>query len=167
MKRIYTGDISERHKAAAKRYRETHPEKVKSYNEQYKAAHKDELSEAFRIYYLTHHNEMLERAKIRRTEHPEDKRKSSRKRKSMRRQAICELSVKEIHELLKECLFCKSKDNLTLAHNIPVSRGGNTTKENTFCLCVSCNSRMNTNTIEELIDKGKLRKDQESYSWIR
>lgn len=165
--RIYPGDKAERSRAATKRYRDSHPEKVKDYLTKYRAEHKDELSDSFRKYYLEHHDEMLERARKRRAEHPEDKRVSSRKRKAIVRGSNCELTTREIRELLTECLFCGSKEKLTLAHNIPVSRGGKTNKENTFCLCSSCNSRMNTMTLDELIDKRKIRKDQESYCWLR
>lgn len=167
MKRIYPGDKAERQIAASRRYRELHPEKVRAYNAKYKSEHKDEVSEMFRTYYLNNHDEMLERARKRRAEHPEDKRKSSRLRKILLKDSACEMSACEIQNVLTECLFCKSKDTLTLAHDIPVSRGGKTTKDNVFCLCASCNSRMNTFTIGELIDKGKLRKVQESYCWIR
>ena len=165
--RIYQGDKAERQRAASKKYRENHPDKVSAYMDKYREEHKDELSESFRKYYLSNHEAMLERARRRRVDHPEDKRMSSRKRKAARHGTICELLPDEIRVILTECLFCGSKENLTLAHNIPVSRGGHTVKENVFCLCASCNSRMNTKTLDELIAKRKIRKDQESYSWVR
>lgn len=38
---------------------------------------------------------------------------------------------------------------LTIAHDIPVSKGGNTTRANVFCLCQSHNSRMYQNTLAQ------------------
>lgn len=38
-----------------------------------------------------------------------------------------------------ECQYCGSKDNLTIDHVIPRSRGGQDTWENLVCSCSSCN----------------------------
>lgn len=37
-----------------------------------------------------------------------------------------------------QCLLCGSKDNLSIAHITPISRGGNSEIENLQILCVSC-----------------------------
>jgi hypothetical protein len=37
-----------------------------------------------------------------------------------------------------QCLVCGSKDNLTVAHITPISRGGNSEIENLQTLCISC-----------------------------
>lgn len=40
-----------------------------------------------------------------------------------------------------ECLYCRSKENLTIDHIKPVSRGGTDDIKNLQILCKSCNSR--------------------------
>ena len=162
---IYQGDKAERSRCAAKRYRENHRDSVSEYGKKYRADHKDDISEKYHQYYLDNHEAMLERARLRRQTHPEDKRRSSRRRKSAIRGSVCELTIDEIQEMMTVCLFCGTTENLTLAHNIPVSRGGKTNKKNTFCLCASCNSRMNTKTLDELMEVGKIVKIQKSYRW--
>jgi len=39
------------------------------------------------------------------------------------------------------CLFCNSKERLTIDHIIPVSKGGDDNEENLQCLCLKCNSK--------------------------
>lgn len=52
------------------------------------------------------------------------------------------ISSKTRHEVLlrdgNQCLLCGEKDNLTVAHIIPISRGGNSAIENLQTLCSSC-----------------------------
>lgn len=150
---------------ASRKYRELHPEKIKEYNKKYYEENKENSSKRFREYYLLNHEAMLERSRVRRKEHPEDKRMASRRRKILLKNSVCELSNKEIKSVMTRCLFCDTTENLTLAHNIPISRGGSTKPDNVFCLCASCNSRMNTKTIDELIESGNLVKLQKSYCW--
>jgi hypothetical protein len=77
---------------------------------------------------------------------------ANRLHQAIRRAASREtdLTPDDVLRILKgPCAFCGTKEKLTLAHNVPVSRGGLTTIENTFCLCQPCNSQMGTMTLEE------------------
>ena len=40
---------------------------------------------------------------------------------------------------MKKCRYCKSKENLTIDHKIPLSRGGTDDLSNLQCLCKRCN----------------------------
>lgn len=40
---------------------------------------------------------------------------------------------------LKKCKYCKSKENLTIDHKIPLSQQGTNEAKNLQCLCQRCN----------------------------
>ncbi len=40
----------------------------------------------------------------------------------------------------QRCAYCGSKDNLTIDHIIPLSRGGTNREDNLQCLCRDCNN---------------------------
>lgn len=46
---------------------------------------------------------------------------------------------KSIKEKWGECAYCGSKENLTLDHIIPQSKGGSDHLTNVLCACESCN----------------------------
>ncbi len=48
-----------------------------------------------------------------------------------------------------QCQYCESKDNLTIDHILPSSRGGIDTWENLVCCCTSCNAKKGNKTPEE------------------
>jgi len=59
-------------------------------------------------------------------------------------------------ELLKECVFCGSIDNLQTDHLIPKSRGGSDSADNLVQSCRSCNTSRNDKGIFEWLGlKGK------------
>lgn len=47
------------------------------------------------------------------------------------------------------CQYCSSKENLTIDHVMPISRGGEWTWENLVTACSRCNSRKGQKTLEE------------------
>jgi hypothetical protein len=57
------------------------------------------------------------------------------------------------HNILKrddhKCVYCGSKNELTLDHVFPKSRGGKNTWENLVACCTKCNSKKNDRTPEE------------------
>lgn len=47
------------------------------------------------------------------------------------------------------CQYCGSKEDLTIDHILPSSRGGTDSWENLTCACVSCNTKKGNKTPEE------------------
>uniref|UniRef100_A0A1J3HCP0 HNH nuclease domain-containing protein n=1 Tax=Noccaea caerulescens TaxID=107243 RepID=A0A1J3HCP0_NOCCA len=47
------------------------------------------------------------------------------------------------------CQYCSSRENLTIDHVIPISRGGNWTWQNLVAACSRCNSKKGQKTVEE------------------
>ncbi|KAL1213801.1 hypothetical protein V5N11_009979 [Cardamine amara subsp. amara] len=67
-----------------------------------------------------------------------------------RRRVKNSLSRKNI--LLRDdytCQYCSSRENLTIDHVIPISRGGEWTWQNLVAACSRCNSRKGQKTVEE------------------
>lgn len=77
---------------------------------------------------------------------------TSKKQKYMRR-ALGEITQETILELEKEnkCYYCgkECKEDKTLDHKLPVTRGGTNSKENLVVACRSCNCSKNNKTEEE------------------
>lgn len=48
-----------------------------------------------------------------------------------------------------KCVYCGQKENLTVDHIIPSSRGGGNDFSNLVCCCVACNSKKGNRTPEE------------------
>jgi len=46
----------------------------------------------------------------------------------------------------KKCAYCKSRENLTIDHKIPVSLGGKNEAKNLQCLCERCNEMKSSMT---------------------
>lgn len=54
------------------------------------------------------------------------------------------------------CKLCNATDNLTLDHNLPLSRGGQNTLSNIIILCGSCNSSKSDRTLDEYNEQRNL-----------
>lgn len=50
--------------------------------------------------------------------------------------------AKKIFEMYNyTCQYCGKKENLTIDHKIPLSKGGNNEEENMWVLCMGCNQK--------------------------
>lgn len=61
------------------------------------------------------------------------------------------------------CVYCGSKESLTLDHVLPKSRGGKTTWENVVTACHTCNNRKDNKTLEEVGFKLKVQPKQPNH----
>jgi 5-methylcytosine-specific restriction endonuclease McrA len=142
----------EKARQTVKKSREKHAAIVKRRMAEYREANREALREMNRLYYKNNADAMKERARLRRKAYPEDKRRAQRKRKAMRNNTLYDLTRAQHDAILaRPCEFCGSTEYPTLAHDIAVSKGGDTTLSNVFCLCRSCNSRMKTKTKQEVL----------------
>lgn len=166
--------------ARARKYRDEHPEKVKASHrvsqEKYRATHsetvlakdrkvhslhyrqhKEEVLAANRRYHEEHKDERREYLKRWKASHPDKVKSLHQKRRGLKQAVVSNLSTADARELLRSgCFFCGSLERLTIAHDIPLARRGNTTRGNVFCLCQSCNSKMHTKTLPEMIKQKEL-----------
>jgi len=72
-----------------------------------------------------------------------------RRRRARINNVICTLTLKEWNEIItfynKRCAYCGIElETVTIDHIIPISRGGDHTKNNVVPACKSCNSRKHT-----------------------
>jgi 5-methylcytosine-specific restriction endonuclease McrA len=83
--------------------------------------------------------------------HPEAKRLQEQKRRVRKlNNGEFQILAKETNRLLSSpCANCGSKEDITLDHIIPISRGGRHSIGNLQALCRTCNSSKNAKTIME------------------
>lgn len=86
---------------------------------------------------------------------PERSRARNAKRRARKAQTLCDLSMDDQKDILaRGCLFAHLGDcegSLALAHDVAVSKGGNTTRANVFCLCNRHNGQMHTKGLAEMM----------------
>jgi 5-methylcytosine-specific restriction endonuclease McrA len=103
------------------------------------------------LWYQNHKEEERKRNRDYAISNPEAKRLSEQRRR-IRKIGNGEFLIlpKETNKLLTgNCFGCGSKENITLDHIIPISRGGQHSVGNLQPLCKSCNSSKNAKTIME------------------
>ena len=75
--------------------------------------------------------------------------RTSLKRRSREYEVLFKISLKEIRELIlsaygKKCKYCNhllKVNNMVCDHNIPLSHGGESVKDNLQMICARCNTR--------------------------
>jgi len=163
--------------AAARQYRQEHKEEIRANHRQYyldhkakmnavscqyRKDHREERAACDRKYYEAHKEEALAYQRQYYKDNPEKMRAQSKRRDAKRRARKANtnvegLSLDDINRILEAgCFFCESKEGLTIAHDIPVSKSGDTTKPNLFCLCQSCNSKMGVKNLSEMLSQTRL-----------
>ena len=144
---------SDKKKKNNKRYYENNLKKIKERNKQYFQEHKENLEE-----YLTQWRKKNNYCSLwKRTEKGRaNNQRSNSKRRARLREIINTLTSEEWLDILTQhnfkCAYCGKElinsFDTTRDHIIPISKGGNNTKENIVPSCRSCNSKKYNKILE-------------------
>lgn len=138
----YYSNNRKRETERSRQWRENNPGKVLAANQ---------------AYYSSNRENLLEYAKDYAKKNPEIARHNRRKRKARVRSApINDLTQDQWLDILNRfnglCAYCGScPDNITMDHDIPISRGGSHTASNVVPACLKCNSSKGARTATEFI----------------
>lgn len=159
-KREYVSHPRRKRTVAERRLSKRHQ---REYRRQWSIANHDRVLDYYRKYRETHpERREIERVRARERQQTEESYRQNRilisqRRRARKRATICTLGQDDVKTLEQfPCMFCGATENLTIAHDIPISRGGNTTRGNVFVLCMSCNCRMGTKSLAEIVEQGQL-----------
>ncbi len=168
----------EHYSMKAKKYYQRNKEKIKKKAKEYRDKNKSYLEKWFKKhyknnkeYYSKHHKkyyrENKDKLKEKQREYlrtPEGKevwKRSKLKRRRKLSSVECTLTGQQWEDIKKDqdytCNMCGKKEpevELTQDHILPLSRGGNHTKENIQALCRSCNAKKSNKLPNELIHRG-------------
>ena len=149
LKKIYYQKHRERILARSKAYYLKHCEKIKEKRKTYYVEHKME-----RIAYTVkwqRNNPQKVRERTKRFYSSDKGRISDRNEKHKRRIRKGKgsgITNQQWNELLRKhnfrCAYCGIKDNMTIDHVVPLSKGGKHSIENIVPACAKCNSRKHT-----------------------
>jgi len=149
----------------SKQYYANHREEILARSKQYYIDHREKKQARNKQYHIDHREKILASHKQRykddpgylrrwHRDNPEKQTEYDRCKRAHRAETIDNLTVERVAAIKSNgCWFCGTQDDLTLAHDIPVSKKGNTTIANVFCLCRSCNSSMYTKSLSETIEQ--------------
>ena len=129
-------------------------EVIKARSNKYYYEHQDEQRKKNNEYYWKHLEEHRERRRAQgrrwKKNNPEKVREDGRKRRAMLRDATYEpVDIQSIYELYKSCIYCGSKERLTIDHVLPLFNGGKHVESNLVVACLSCNSSKKDKPLEE------------------
>jgi 5-methylcytosine-specific restriction endonuclease McrA len=142
----------EKRKECKRKYRESHPESGKVARRLWQIANKEKMLAATRKWRAAHPETVKANNKKWIETHRADAYQYKRQRRAKQSNTIATLTKEQAEQLYAAgCMFCGSHENLTIAHDNPVSNGGNTTLGNCFCLCQPCNSKMHTKSLSDVL----------------
>jgi hypothetical protein len=136
----------------SRKYQRNHPEKIKEYErthtpqirararERYKENREKEIKKV-----IDYFNTPLGRAKLRIRAL-----KYQRERRNLIKKGESQLSYEKIQEVYKrdkKCVYCGSKNHLTIEHIIALKKEGKDVFENIVIACLSCNASKKTENV--------------------
>ena len=155
----YQGKYQENHPEYQREWKEKNPEYQKEYDKKYRQEHKEYFIE----YLKKWRKENNYCSQWKKTEKGKaNNQRSNSKRRSRLRGIINTLTAEEWQGILKQhnfkCVYCGKNlldlFDTTRDHIIPISKGGNNTKENIAPACRSCNAKKYNKIISTKIFPG-------------
>lgn len=155
----YADTHKEQIKERLKRWEKQNPDKVIKKKNTYKQKNPDKVRE-WRTSWAKN-NRDKENARHRRwSKHNPDKvREVLHIRRARKANTLVTLTRQQEREILATGCFFADDDcsgPLSIAHDMPISKGGQTTRGNLFCLCRRHNARMQAKTLAETIKQTSL-----------
>lgn len=147
----------ERFRVANKAWRTAHPERVRAASRAWKAANKERNRANVKTWRAA--NPARARALVRdwQAAHPEWVRAKDARRRARIANVISTLTPQEWEAILtaagRMCIYCGSKERLSMDHLTPLSRGGPHTADNVAPACLPCNQSKHTQTVDEFLSE--------------
>lgn len=115
---------------------------------------KDQAKQNARLYRNVNHSKRLDIERKSRLKNKEKNRPSKNARQSIRNKTLSKtpflILEKELQKIYSSpCFMCGCKENQSLDHIIPISRGGTHSVGNIMTLCKNCNASKHSRTITE------------------
>jgi 5-methylcytosine-specific restriction endonuclease McrA len=134
-----------------RQYRKKNYERIRAYQKQWVIDNPDKVLATIKKWEENNKEKRREVSARHLKKHPE----KNAERQQRRRAAMAKVDKffilnKELNKLYSDnCFFCGNKENQTIDHKIPISRGGKHGIGNLQTLCLSCNSAKRHKTIME------------------
>jgi 5-methylcytosine-specific restriction endonuclease McrA len=137
-------------------FRENHTPAAIERRKRYKKSIKGKVSA--NKYSKNHPEVEWRKGKMWRLKHPEQVAHSKRIRRERMNGVLKTLTFNEWEDILKnfeyECVYCGRKEKITLDHLVPITKGGDHTKDNVVPACLSCNASKNNKLLEDWLKIG-------------
>ena len=134
-------------------YHENNREELNERSRTYYKNNREDLLERKRNYYENNREEVIERNRNWGKNNPEKVREKNRRRRAMKKEVNENYTPEDeryTRLIFSEmCFKCKSKEDLTIDHNYPLSQGNALERDNAVLLCRSCNAAKGTKRPEE------------------
>jgi hypothetical protein len=146
-----------------KKYRDANKGKMKEYNKQYRISNNERLKQHYteyrnnnrqlineykKVYYESNKDLVNDQVKIYRNKNREKtnsvRRISTNRRRACKRQLVNSYTLSEWQACVEyfdnKCAYCGNEEKLSQEHFVPLSKGGEYTKNNIIPSCTTCNS---------------------------
>lgn len=141
-----------------RQYKEKHPDAVANRKREWRRANPEKVTAHKHRSHQAHRESNNEKTRQWRQQNPGRVSLLNHRRRDRESNTVTALRADDITAMLKSgCFFADDSCSgpLTVAHDVPIAKGGHTTRGNTFVLCRHHNSEMHTKSLSEmLVQKG-------------
>ena len=139
----------EKNLANAAKHRELNREKNREYARKWREANPDKVKELQKSHYAKNRDKEREDSKRYRRTHKEQYSGYGRKRRARLANNGCSLTLRQWEEIKlrykHKCAYCGAKEDLTMDHVTPISKGGSHSADNVVPACKTCNCSKQAN----------------------